>query len=228
LEKLRERGLVFDGTRLRAVPLGSLYANLFHQHGMRFGEQDPSEIADEIGRSPVRETIIQSLQHWFGNDNANRPILVAVLDQVDATGAWRAEMRKAILDGKLENTPEVDFKQMKPHDLRCTIFLVQGNPELITPGRRVNNQQKQVGPKGLRAATIFVQRLQETYPNDFWFNLFSAGSSLTSRSRRPQEGLGYSRAALSLRPESPWANLPRWVHIVGKSGRCGRCYPILQ
>jgi eukaryotic-like serine/threonine-protein kinase len=214
LEKVREQALQFNpsaesqyaATGVRVVPVGSEYSELFRRRGLRIGEQDATEIARWIDRSPVREPIIEALHHWFGNDKANRENLLAVLDQVDAQDAARVQLRKKVLDGKWEGSPDVDVKDMTLHGLRCVVFLAQGNPDLIAPVRGSVEQRKPLGENALRDAAFSIHRLQEAYPHDFWLNLFAASSALTARPHRLQDGIGYARAAVSLRPESPQAN----------------------
>ena len=70
LEKMRERGTVFDPTGVRVLPVGRDYDELFARNGLHFGQQSATEIGDAIARSPARTTIIQSMYHWFGNDRS--------------------------------------------------------------------------------------------------------------------------------------------------------------
>jgi hypothetical protein len=105
LAKLREKALQFDGKRMRVVSIGTEYEELFRKHGIMFVEGNSSETVRAIAGSPIRLPIIQSLHHWFGNDNAARTILAPILDKVDSQDLWRVQLRTKVIRGDFTDVP---------------------------------------------------------------------------------------------------------------------------
>jgi tetratricopeptide (TPR) repeat protein len=202
LNQLRERGLSFAPGGLTEVPLGPEYDETFRRHGLRVGKQDAVEIAATINASPIREPIVESLHHWFGNDPSRRAALAPVLEQVAPDDAWLASIRQALRDEAGPDPGWPDVGRMSAHTLRCFMLMGQNPSEMRRVGEKIKGSSHPPEMSTLEHTRELVYKAREAYPNDFWFNMFAAGASFVVRPRRPGNALADARAALALRPNS--------------------------
>jgi tetratricopeptide (TPR) repeat protein len=179
------------------------YQEVFRGCGLDLATISPEEVAERIRASAIRVQLVAALddcQHL--NIQTGTPTderLWAVLQLADAD-TWHSQFRVAFQRKDKKKLRELaeDPKLLcqPPATLTLLVFMLY------------NVGEKSLGMALLRSA-------QQQYPGDFWINQVLAqlleGSQYLELSQPTQArlGVGYYRAALALRPESPgvWTNL---------------------
>jgi serine/threonine-protein kinase len=157
------------------------YAEAFRAAGLGGPGDAVDAVAAGIGASGIREVLVGALDDWAARspEPARREWALAVARLADAEGG-RARFRVPQVRG----------------DRAALERLVQGARE------------ERLSPQLLYALTMaldesggdpvpLLRSAQERYPADFWLN-FTLGTFLWSA--KPEEAVGYLRAALALRP----------------------------
>ena len=191
LEEIRLR--LLEGTKSQEpdAPGGErLYAEAFRGYGIDLATLEPAQAASLIRSSAIRTTLLAFLYDWvfYWESDADRARLRAVLDLADDDG-WRRRLRGtlAVYDAatrqELLTAPEA--RDQPP-------VLVAGLAGLLIHG-----------PQG-EAARALLHEAQQYHPEDFWIN-FQLGYLL--QDQRPQEAVGFLRAAVASRPESSQAQI---------------------
>jgi serine/threonine protein kinase/Flp pilus assembly protein TadD len=163
-----------------------------HGYGIEIGVLAPDEAAARIqGRpEPVRRDLLAALEECLRlaprEDAQTRQWLLAALAAAD-TDSWRIRVRQAIAagdwNGLKQLAREVDVRKQAPATLAM-----------------LGNALKQHDPG---AAVELLVRAQQRYPGDLWINHGLASSLQEGKPPRVDQAVGYYRAALALRPESP-------------------------
>jgi eukaryotic-like serine/threonine-protein kinase len=194
LEEIRLR--LLEGS----APSGHrLYTEAFREYGVALSE--PGRAAARIRDSAIRETLLAFLHDWlfFWISDADRENLRDVLDRADDDD-WRRRLRKT-LRGAYDLGKRQELLRARE---------APDQPPLILGGmaRFMNS-----GIEG-EAARAVLHEAQQRYPEDFWIN-FQLGFILLKE--RPQEAIGYFRAAVASRPDSSQAHimLGRALHDAG-------------
>jgi serine/threonine protein kinase len=171
------------------------YQQAFREYGLDVEALDPDVAAERIRTSAIRDSLLDAVGDWmFSRDVArgrgNSRVLWEVARRADPD-PWRNRLRDAFQarDKKalreLAGDPNV---------------LAQSPSSLCLLGRALD-----VTREFSLAAAIF-RRAQQRHPDDFWINLNLAYYLYRLPSRLTGERIGYYRAALALRPESPGAH----------------------
>jgi tetratricopeptide (TPR) repeat protein len=180
------------------------YAAAFRDYGIEVGQLDPGEAAARIAVSEIREQLVTALDDWLiATSGGKRESLLAVLARADAD-AWRQRLRSAFADRNAKALREL---------ARAPGALGQPPGAAVLMGRALHA----VGEFGLLVE--FLRRAQREHPDDFWLN-YDLGAFLMDmpvKSARAGEAVGYLRAALGLRPNSPHVlkNLGTALHDQG-------------
>jgi probable HAF family extracellular repeat protein len=171
-----------------------LYGEAFRDYGIDVESLGPEVVASKMPAGPVREELIAALDDWMRlrremhkKDDSGWKRLLAAARAADPDpwrnrlrGAWEGGDQKAL--GDLASS--APFDRLHP----CDVLLLEAN---LDTGR----------------AVAVLREAQQRRPGDFWLN-HAFGMRLHSmRPPRFDEAIGYLRAALSLRPESPGAIL---------------------
>jgi serine/threonine-protein kinase len=168
-----------------------LYAAAFERYGIDLTGLSPAEAAARIRQSAIRETLLAFLHDWllYWASGADRDRLRAVVDRAD-DDAWRRRLRQTM---------------MGPHD--------PGEREALLTAPEAPAQPPVVLAVLVRAETdsslqervrAVLREAQQRHPEDFWINFLLGGFLLQER---PQEALGYLRAAVAIRPDTDRAYL---------------------
>jgi serine/threonine-protein kinase len=189
LEQIRLRLLERSKTHEQAASLGErLYAAAFRGYGIDVIKLEPAEAAARIRQSAIRVTLLAFLYDWvfdWESDNV-RAKLRAVLDLAD-DDEWRR---------KLRNTLAI-YDEGKRVGLLAAREALDQPPIVLAGLAGVWNRGPLEAP-----ARALLHQAQQRHPEDFWINL-QFGYLL--HDERPQEALGYLRAALASRPDSTQA-----------------------
>jgi serine/threonine-protein kinase len=190
LERVAVKDGYFDfrGSDLR-------YQDAFHSYGLDVPALGPDQAAEQIRASAIKEHLVAALDDWlFVKQQTRRPggeHFLAVLHRAD-TDSWRNQFRTAF--GRR------DTKALK--DLaRDANVLMQPPATIVLLGGVLT----EIGERPLAIAV--VRSAQPQYANDFWINHDLARNLMESEPVQAAEAVGYYRASLALRPDSPGAHL---------------------
>jgi serine/threonine-protein kinase len=171
-----------------------LYAAAFGRYGIDLAELDPAEAAAKIRQSAIRETLLAFLHDWmlYWVVGADRERLRAVVDRAD-DDAWRRRLRETLAGpydaGKREALLTAPEAPAQP-------------PVVLAVLVRATTYSH---PQEQEQARAMLREAQQRHPEDFWIN-YLLGYFLLMQ-ERPQEALGYLRAAVAIRPGNDQAYL---------------------
>jgi serine/threonine protein kinase/Tfp pilus assembly protein PilF len=180
LDQVRQDASVAVEGNLNRKLAADRYRVLFPRMGFDVSNGDAAELADAIGRSPIRHVIVAALDYWAGSlaadaEPAPRLMRVAMLadpdpwrDQVRDTNAWTDQARlKELADrAALETNPQ-------------TVILL---------ARRMQQTDQKIA---------LIRRALVHHPRDFWLHF-----ELARLTRDPAVRAAAYRAALALRPNA--------------------------
>jgi serine/threonine-protein kinase len=161
-----------------------LYASAFAQAGLGPEGDDSAAVAARVRESAMSAEFVAALDDWAGmtRDLQRRAWLLAVARAADPDPA-RDRLRQ----------PELWQDSARLIQLARELSVAELSPQLATALGRV------VLTSGGDAVPLLTAA-QARFPQDFWLNL-ELGHALPL-AHRPDEALGYFRAALALRPQA--------------------------
>ena len=179
-----------------------LYAKVFREYGIAIPGPEPTAAAAQIRNSAIRELLVAFLYDWllFWVWDSHKDKLLAVLDQADDDD-WRRRLRKT-LGTAYDHGARMDLLRDRQ---------APDQPPLILGGLAYAILKRGIEGEEARA---LVRAAQQRHPDEFWINYHMGYISLAER---PQEAVGYFRAAVASRPESSQAHimLGRALHDAG-------------
>jgi serine/threonine protein kinase/tetratricopeptide (TPR) repeat protein len=183
------------------------YAAAFAAYGLDMVALGPVKAAARVRESAIRDALLAGLDAWIQVKPAqDRDLLRAVADGADAS-AWRRSFREAALAG--------DTTQLRA---------LAGQAEaLAQPPTVLAWLGSVLAAAGLgNEADSILRQAQERYPGDFWIN-YTLGHLLTlgPLPPRPDEAVGYCRAAVALRLGSAEARSILGVALLSKGDTDG-------
>jgi tetratricopeptide (TPR) repeat protein len=207
LDAIRLRKAAIVANQLDYAGADRAYAAAFRDAGI--GEEEEAEAAAAlIQASGVRVPLVAAVDDWASatGDEARRKWLLAVARRADSEpGGWRDRFR----DPEVWRRPDALAQLADEARAQLAAPLPKGpSPQLLVAlGRCVRMRGGDAVPL-LRAA-------QARHPGDFWLN-FALGNALLKS--RPEEAVGYYRAALAARPEASavYTNLGAALHDLGR------------
>jgi serine/threonine-protein kinase len=182
LEDIRLRTSERGAGRIKDAPtVDESYAEAFRAYRIDVAALEPSEAAARVRASAIRDTLLIFLHDWlYSVSDGNRDRLRAVVEAAD-DNEWRRAVREAVAakDGaKLKSLVSA------PEALAQPPVVISGL------GNALAN-----GALGEEARTL-LREAQRRHPGDFWIN-YQLGEFL--QQDRPQEAVGYFRAAVAIR-----------------------------
>jgi serine/threonine-protein kinase len=162
-----------------------LYASAFAEAGLGREGDDSAAMAARVRESAMRAEIVAALDDWAGvtRDLGRRAWLLAVARSADPDPA-RDRLRQ----------PELWQESHGLMELARELSVAELSPQLATALGRVARRSS-----GGDAVALLTAG-QTRFPQDFWLNL-ELGHALPLAGR-PDEALGYFRAAIALRPQA--------------------------
>jgi serine/threonine-protein kinase len=166
------------------------FEGAFRDAGLGNALEESAVVARRIRRSALREQVVAGLDGWalVTGNRARRAWLLAVARQADPD-RWRSRFRDPAVWGnrtaleRLAREAEAKVKALPPELLVVLAGVLQA---------------REGDPVPLLTAA------QARHPGDFWLNLILANALM--REKKSAEALGYSRAALALRPDAAMAH----------------------
>jgi tetratricopeptide (TPR) repeat protein len=177
------------------------YAKAFRDYGIDLTTLKPEEAARRLRESPRRPALLAALDAWAMLKPAGegRKALWAVADAAD-DNAWRKALRKALAGG----------------DRKALGKLAREPEEAGQPPAGLVLLGEALARNGLADEAIkLLSRGQQRYPADFWLN-HNLGLLLSGHQGSRGEAVGYYRAALALRPDSPAVHLNLGAALLGQ------------
>ncbi len=177
-----------------------LYMSAFADAGLGRDGDDSEAVAAAVRASAVRGEIVAALDDWASMtpDLRRREWLLAV-----ARGADPDEVRDRL------RQPELWRDAARLTRVARELRVAELSPQLATALGRVSR-------KSGGEAIALLTATQNRFPQDFWVTFELAWA--LNQERRWDEGLGYFRAALALRPDSSAAynGLGEILHSMGR------------
>jgi tetratricopeptide (TPR) repeat protein len=190
----------------------SQYAKAFRTYGIDAETLDPVEGASLVQKSAICEHLVAGLDYWaycitsVDKELTGRKVehLLAIARNVDPD-PWRNRLRELVSS---EDTwqPEriVDYRFLDQLDRLAASALVEQLP-LATLGQ-LAHAIAATKPTALMVDSL--RRAQRRFPADFWLNSdLSLALTHVGGAQQKEEAIGFSRAALALRPQSPAAHV---------------------
>jgi len=188
LEEIRLR--LSDGSKTPTMaPLSpeKMYSDAFQKYGINLMVLEPAEAAKRVSNSGIRETLLAFLHDWLHwVSKQNRDHLRAVLDRAD-DNEWRRAFRDAMANKDGET---LKVLSAAPEAAAQPPVVISGLGGSLLAGEYRSD------------ALVLLLVAQQTHPGDFWINYLLGRFWLPER---PQEAVGYFRAALAIRPSSDQA-----------------------
>jgi serine/threonine protein kinase len=164
------------------------YADAFRDYGLDMRGLDESEVARRIQTSAIRTQLVAFLYHWTSDiSNKDRAAFEKIWKVI-----WLAETdpwRRGVLV-LAQRQDRLGLEQL----VEKAEALSQPPAALVMLGRVL------VAHRAARERLL--RQAQRRYPESFWLN-----HDLAECLWGKEEGIGYARAALALRPHSPGAHL---------------------
>ncbi|MFO0892368.1 MAG: tetratricopeptide repeat protein [Isosphaeraceae bacterium] len=183
----------------------TLYGEIFRSYGIDVDSLDPAEVARRLPEGADRGPILAALDDWArsrrkiakpGDESWKRPLAAA---RAADTDPWRDRLRAAL----------------SRRDIKALIAI----QDAIPPGRTHPSDAILLNWTVIRPAVWDALRdALRRHPDDFWLNTDLGLHLQNVRPPQPGEAVGYLRAALALRPDSPgaWVNLGAALNAAGR------------
>jgi serine/threonine protein kinase/Flp pilus assembly protein TadD len=168
------------------------YAEAFRDYNLPVLELEAEEAARRIAASPIRRELLAALGGWFSSaqDPAVKNKLNTVVLLADKT-PWQKQV----------------YDALDHNDWSGLARLAQDQETFRQPPAHLVALGNTLARTDLTKAVDFMQRAQQRHPNDFWINHSLAEYLTRMKPPRRDEAIGYFRAALAARPQSPGAHL---------------------
>jgi serine/threonine protein kinase/tetratricopeptide (TPR) repeat protein len=204
LNAVRLRGAAED--RFDAPAAAAQYEEAFREYGLDLKVQSAETAAERVRRSPIREDLVAGLDDWAARGEPPGPGRVKLRAVADAAddNPWRRALRAAA-----ERKDAARLKEMAE------------SPEaLAQPPAALSVLGAALAEAGLNdEAVALLRRAQARHPHDFWINYELAHALGRLRPPPADEAVGYYRAALSLRPNTPEVHLNLGNALLGRGNR---------
>jgi tetratricopeptide (TPR) repeat protein/tRNA A-37 threonylcarbamoyl transferase component Bud32 len=193
LEAIRLDAARMMGSDQDAETPAQKYAEVFGAAGLGEVGDETAVVARRAAGSKVREALVAGLDHWASvvsdavPDDMRRIGWVLEVARLADPHPWRDRLRDPVLWRNSDKLAPL-VEQAPVSALTPQLAAALGSRLLFRLRTSVE------GEALLRSA-------QKKNPNDFWLNLYLADALMQTGNAR--EAVGYFRAALALRPESP-------------------------
>jgi tetratricopeptide (TPR) repeat protein len=169
----------------------SAYREAFREYGLDVEALDPSEAAERLAASPIRDALLAGLDGWaLAKRQAGIPgwqALSTLAKQADSDPG-RDRLRDALLRGNWEALAKLargsEVSSLSPSSVALLGWTLNKTGNL---------------PLAVEA----LRKAQQQHPDDFWINHNLGHYLMLSKPMQPNQAAGFYRAALALRPNSP-------------------------
>jgi serine/threonine-protein kinase len=202
-ELLLETVTVKDGHFDLARPVPA-YREEFRRYGVDVDALDPQEAAERIRSSVICDRLVCALDDWAVRTVERLPgqeRLLAIAQQAD-DDPWRKRLRDAFARKDkvaLQDLARKSEAVSQPPATICFLARTLNHAVARSDDRAQLLQRQEFG----RLAINVLRQAQKRYPGDFWINQNLALVLMESKSPATSEALGFYRAAVALRSDSP-------------------------
>jgi serine/threonine protein kinase/Flp pilus assembly protein TadD len=201
LEEIRlERSAVKEG-HFDSVGADSAYREQFRRYGLDVEALAPADAARRIQAAPISDRLVWALDDWIlskrAGDKVGKQRLLTVAHQADPD-PWRNRFREAygLGDDKAwAGLAREEGLKSQPPATALLLASVLG----------------QIHEHSL--ALTVLRQAQERYPADFWLNQDLGYLLMRMGPAQSHEAVGFYRAAVALRPESPGVHVNLGVSL---------------
>jgi serine/threonine protein kinase/Flp pilus assembly protein TadD len=204
LEAIRlDQGQVREG-KFDLAASAPRFAQAFRDYGIDVKLLEPQQTVVRVEDSAIRPHLLAALDDWASllaiarEEEARQEArhLLAIARHVEPETS-RNQLREMVLNRDYTAIEQL-VRSMKPEELpKATLVLV---------GRQVARWTQTSG-KASGAMLEFLRRAQRRFPAEFWINNQLAFALTRAQPPRLEEAIGFYRAAVALRPQSPGAHL---------------------
>jgi eukaryotic-like serine/threonine-protein kinase len=203
LDEIRlEKAAELKDGRFNVARADPKYAEAFRWYGIDVEQLTPEEAAGRIRARPVGQRLAAALDDWaparrkaqtVGAEGWRRLLEVARRADPDE---WRNRVRDV-----LERPDRQVLLALAAQAERSLATLAEGTA--LPPTLQPLGEALIVAGETSRAVKL-LRHAQQRYPGDFWLNQQLASLLLRAQPPEASEAVGYYRAALASRPNSPW------------------------
>jgi serine/threonine-protein kinase len=207
LDKARMARIAWHGEDYDYAASARRYAAAFSRYGLDVRRRKPSAVAKVLRDmpAPMRRALLVGLDDWFmcTKENALRQRISDIEDRIGDDPWWR----------RCQQTRDLETLKR---------FAVEARGKSLSPVR-LDLLAEILWARGARAEGVALFRwAQHRFPGDFWLNLH-LGNSLPK-----EEGIGYLRAAVALRPQNAPARLDLGTALWSKGDLDGAIEEVRQ
>jgi serine/threonine-protein kinase len=190
------------------------YAAAFRDYGIDLAALDPDQAAERVRASALRDTLTAALDQWsrinLETDAEGCARLLAIAAKADPD-PWRRRFR---VPAVLSDRRALEELAGRPE--------AAGQPPAVVA--LLGDALARAG--AVNRAVEVLRDAQQRRPDSFWLNHELAYYLVRLRPPEREKAVGYYRAALSLRPESPgvWNNLGVELHALGRHAEAEAAY----
>jgi serine/threonine protein kinase/Tfp pilus assembly protein PilF len=211
LEQIRLDQAEMKGSKFNMLEAAPAYAQAFREYGIDVEALGVQEAAARIGQRAIGIHLAAALDDWALNRKAAGGTgwqqLLAVAQVVDSD-PWRSALRSARISERQEDLERLaasaPIATLSPMSVALLGSLFRDEAGVALTGSLF--REKPGGPP--KRVVDVLREGQQRYPADFWINEYLA--LLIHANEKPSqldEAVGFFRAALALRPQSPGAHL---------------------
>ncbi len=205
LEAVRLEQAAVKGNTFDTGSAGWRYRDAFRDYALDLVALDADAVVERIRASAIEGQLLAALDDWLATGSSPDGRLLAVLGRADAD-PWRGRFRAAY--------GQSDREALK--DLARNPAVLAQPPATV---KRLGTMLVGLGERPL--AVDVLRSAQQQHPNDFWINHSLALYLDQMMPSRVGEAVGYYRAALALRPDSPGVHLNLGFALYGQGDRPG-------
>lgn len=192
--RLLQAQLRTDGSRFDVEAAAPLYEAAFRGYGIDVRELDAADVAGRVRASPIHDPLLAALEDW-----------AAVTPAAADARYLRQVIRAADPDPtSFRNRLEAEVRAGGP---ALTRLAATGDIRPLPPAALVALSVMLTRAGAAGDAETLLRRAQQRYPADFWVNHQLAYALAARGTPWLGEAIGFYRAALALRPESPGVHL---------------------
>ena len=162
------------------------YAEVLREFGFPRNDLAIDETARRVAASPIRPFLLAALDDWAIMVPAGRSRLLSIALRAD-DDLWRRNCRDALMK---DDRPRLLALAKQPD-------AIQQVPATVVLLGTI------IGGFDRPAAIEFLGQAQQRHPGDLWINYTISRFLCEMRPPRSERAIGFLRAALAIRPESP-------------------------
>jgi tetratricopeptide (TPR) repeat protein len=182
LDRIRLKAVMIVEGRFDQASADRGYAALFRERGLAVAGEDPGAVSARIRGSAVRTQLVAALDDWaVATESPSRRAWLLEVARRAEPGAWSDRFRD----------PAAWRKRAALEQLAREANVAELSPQLLAALGQVLRRTRADAMPLLAAA-------QRRHSADFWLNVLMA--NVLVEKARPEEAVGYYRAALAVRP----------------------------